>query len=57
MTRIRRDLWIVFSPREWEVLQGMAQGQLPKAIARSLGIKTKTVRIYQTHIRSKLGRW
>jgi DNA-binding NarL/FixJ family response regulator len=51
MTRIHREGWAVFTPREFEVLQGMAAGWPSKDIARSLGLRVGTVRIYRQRIR------
>ena len=43
------------SPREQEILQGIARGQANKEIARSLGIAETTVKIHVQHILRKLG--
>ncbi len=42
------------SPREQEILRGIAQGQGNKEIARSLGIAETTVKIHVQHILRKL---
>ncbi len=42
------------SPRELEILRGIAQGQGNKEIARSLGIAETTVKIHVQHILRKL---
>jgi len=56
MTRIHREGWAVFTPREFEVLQGMAAGWPSKDIARSLGLRVGTVRIYRQRVWLKLQR-
>jgi len=43
------------SPREQDILLGIAQGQGNKEIARSLGIAETTVKIHVQHILRKLG--
>jgi two-component system nitrate/nitrite response regulator NarL len=43
------------SPREREILQGIARGQSNKEIARDLGIAETTVKIHVQHILRKLG--
>jgi two-component system nitrate/nitrite response regulator NarL len=43
------------SPREQEILDGIARGQSNKAIARELGIAETTVKIHVQHILRKLG--
>jgi two-component system nitrate/nitrite response regulator NarL len=43
------------SPREQEILAGIARGQGNKEIARSLGIAETTVKIHVQHILRKLG--
>ena len=45
----------LLSPREQEILQGIARGQANKEIARSLGIAETTVKIHVQHILRKLG--
>ena len=42
------------SPRESDILRGIAQGQANKEIARSLGIAETTVKIHVQHILRKL---
>jgi two-component system nitrate/nitrite response regulator NarL len=42
------------SPREHEILRGIASGQGNKEIARSLGIAETTVKIHVQHILRKL---
>jgi len=42
------------SPREQEILRGIAQGQSNKEIARALGIAETTVKIHVQHILRKL---
>ena len=42
------------SPRELDILRGIAQGQANKEIARSLGIAETTVKIHVQHILRKL---
>ena len=42
------------SPRERDILRGIAQGQANKEIARSLGIAETTVKIHVQHILRKL---
>ena len=43
------------SPREQEILRGIARGQGNKEIARTLGIAETTVKIHVQHILRKLG--
>ncbi len=43
------------SPREQDILRGIARGQGNKQIARSLGIAEATVKIHVQHILRKLG--
>ena len=43
------------SPRELDILRGIARGQGNKEIARSLGIAETTVKIHVQHILRKLG--
>ena len=45
----------LLSPREQEILQGIARGGANKEIARSLGIAETTVKIHVQHILRKLG--
>lgn len=42
------------TPRELEVLQGVAMGKSSSAMARSLGISNRTVDIHRLHILSKM---
>ena len=44
----------VLSPREQEILRGIARGQSNKEIARALGIAETTVKIHVQHILRKL---
>lgn len=43
------------SPRELEVLKGLAAGQQNKSIALDLGISPRTVEVYRANIMEKLG--
>lgn len=43
------------TPREREILDLVADGELTKNIARKLGIKPKTVEVHRSHITSKMG--
>lgn len=45
----------VMSPRERDILRGIARGEANKQIARSLGIAETTVKIHVQHILRKLG--
>lgn len=45
----------VLTPREREVLTGLAQGLPNKSIANQLGISFRTVEVYRANIMSKLG--
>ena len=45
----------VMSPRELDILRGIALGQGNKVIARSLGIAEATVKIHVQHILRKMG--
>ncbi|MBW8816430.1 MAG: response regulator [Caulobacterales bacterium] len=41
------------SPREAEVLRGVADGKANKVIARDLGISPRTVEVYRAHVMAK----
>jgi two-component system nitrate/nitrite response regulator NarL len=43
------------SPREQEILRGIARGSSNKVIARELGIAETTVKIHVQHVLRKLG--
>lgn len=43
------------SPREKDILHGMARGQTSKEIASELGLKSKSVEIYRSQVLAKLG--
>ena len=43
-----------FSPREQEILRGIARGASNKVIARELGIAETTVKIHVQHVLRKL---
>ncbi|MFT3976239.1 MAG: response regulator [Sphingomonas bacterium] len=43
------------SPRERDVLAGLARGQSNKVIAHDLGISPRTIEIYRANIKDKLG--
>jgi two-component system nitrate/nitrite response regulator NarL len=45
----------VLSPRETDILRGIARGESNKVIARDLGIAETTVKIHVQHILRKLG--
>ncbi|HEY9192256.1 MAG TPA: LuxR C-terminal-related transcriptional regulator, partial [Methyloversatilis sp.] len=45
----------VLSPREHDILRGIARGDSNKLIARDLGIAETTVKIHVQHILRKLG--
>ena len=45
---------LTLSPREQDILRGIARGQVNKEIARSLGIAETTVKIHVQHILRKL---
>ena len=45
---------LTLSPREQDILRGIARGQGNKEIARELGIAETTVKIHVQHILSKL---
>ena len=49
------DPTAALSPREQEILDGIARGHSNKAIARELGIAETTVKIHVQHILRKLG--
>jgi len=44
----------LLSPREREVLEGVARGETQRAIAERLGLSVKTVETYSARIREKL---
>ena len=44
-----------FTPREQEVLHGLAQGKAPRRIATELYVSTKTVETYVRRLRQDLG--
>lgn len=46
---------VQLSPREYEVLQLLAQGQTNREIARALTVSISTVKIHVEHILAKLG--
>ena len=46
---------VALSPREYEVLQLLAQGQTNREIARALTVSMSTVKIHVEHILAKLG--
>lgn len=52
---VSADPTAALSPREQEILDGIARGQSNKAIARELGIAETTVKIHVQHILRKLG--
>ena len=43
------------TPRELDVLNGLAEGLPNKAIARNLGISARTVEVHRAHLMDKLG--
>ncbi len=45
----------LLSPREMEVLQGIARGQTSKEIAADLGISFRTVQVHRSNIMEKTG--
>ena len=49
------DPTAALSPREQEILDGIARGHSNKAIARELGIAETTVKVHVQHILRKLG--
>ena len=46
---------IILSPREKQVLQGLAEGLTSKHIARDLGISSRTVEMHRANLGRKLG--
>ena len=45
----------MLTPREMEVLEGLARGLTNKAVARDLGISSRTVEVHRAHLFTKLG--
>lgn len=50
-----QDTRPTLTQREYQVLQGLCQGQSLKQIAQQLGISAHTVKHYKDHVKLKLG--